>query len=343
MSTRQLIALLQDPSRVANTTEAQWNGVVESARKAQLLGQLAQALRRAGVFEQVPLAVQRHLMLDELTARRRADAALWELKGMRRAIDSAKTLVVLKGCAYAAAGDDNASGRLFSDVDLMVRRADLDAVESSLISVGWKPSQVDAYDSAYYRNWMHEVPPMTHVRRHTVCDLHHAINPPISRYYVQPEPLFEHMVEVLPGIQVLAPLDRMVHCALHLLQEGEPKKLLRDLFDLHLLLRQHSAGDAGVPELLNRADALGVGSPVRVAVGAAQRVFSDSKSSAALPDSGLQRQVVRAARGEPGLLTTLADTAVLAHSHWMKMPWSLLLPHLARKAWIGWFSAKKDA
>lgn len=343
MSTRQLIALMQDPSRVANTTDAQWNGLVERGRKAQLLGQLAHTLRRAGVFEQVPPAVQRHLMLDELTARRRAEAALWELKGLRRAIDSAKPLVVLKGCAYAAAGDDNASGRLFSDVDLMVRRADLDAVESSLISVGWKPSQVDAYDSAYYRNWMHEVPPMSHVRRHTVCDLHHAINPPISRYYVQPELLFKPLVEVLPGIQVLAPLDRIIHCALHLLQEGEPKKLLRDLFDLHLLLRQHASGEDGMPPLLNRAEALGVGRPVQVAIGAAQCLFFVGNTSVKLPDSWLQRQVVRSARGEPGLRTTLADTAVLAHSHWMKMPWRLLLPHLAHKAWVGWFPDKKGA
>lgn len=342
MSAIRLISLLQDPSGVASITDEQWNEVVACGRRTQLLGQLAQALRRAGVFEQVPLTVQRHLELNELTARRRAEAALWELKGMRRAIDAATPLVVLKGCAYVVAEDHNAGGRLFSDVDLMVRRSDLDTVESALISVGWKPSQVNDYDAAYYRNWMHEVPPMEHVRRHTVCDLHHAINPPVSRYYIEPQRLFERMVEILPGIHVLSPLDRTIHCALHLLQEGEPKKLLRDLFDVHLLLRQHCTGDTGTAALLSRANALGVVAPVRIAVGAAQRLFGADKTPGQLPSTWLQRQVERAARGESGLATELANTVVLAYSHWMKMPWRLLLPHLARKTWMGWFPQKKD-
>lgn len=334
MSSQRLISLLKTPQSVSEVTEAQWNEIVEAGRKNQLLGQLAAALRRAGVFEQVLSAVQRHLALDELTAKRRAEAALWELKGMRRAIDPAITVVVLKGCAYSVAGDANAAGRLFSDVDLMVRRTDLETVESALISVGWKPSRVNDYDRAYYRNWMHEVPPMEHVRRHTVCDLHHAINPPVSRYYIAPEKLFAHLVEVLPGIHVLSPLDRIIHCALHLLQEGEPKKLLRDLYDLHLLLQQHLAVAPDLAPLLARADELGVGQPIRCALGAAQNLFADS--SAHRQSGWLQAQVECAAlssgHGSPGDM--LAGWAVLAHSHWMKMPLRLLVPHLIRKAWM---------
>ena len=278
----------------------------------------------------------------QLTAQRRNEAALWELKGLRRAIDPGITMVLLKGCAYAAAGDANASGRLFSDVDLMVRRAHLDAVESSLISVGWKPSRVNDYDLAYYRNWMHEVPPMEHVRRHTVCDLHHAINPPVSRYYVNPEKLFASLVEVLPGIHVLCATDRIIHCALHLLQEGEPKKLLRDLYDLHLLLQQHCGPAQNLTRLLARADELGVGVPVRTAVGAVQTLFSEDATP--LPRGGwLQVQVERAAvdaSSTAGAAGTLAGWAVLAHSHWMKMPLRLLIPHLTRKTWLTWFPEK---
>ena len=340
--TLNLISLLQCPQRVSEVSDAQWNEIVETGRNSQLLGQLATALRRAGVFELVLPAVQRHLALDELTARRRAEAALWELKGMRRAIDPTIPLVVLKGCAYMAADDTNATGRLFSDVDLMVPRANLDTVESSLISVGWKPSRVNDYDLAYYRNWMHEVPPMEHVRRHTVCDLHHAINPPVSRYYIPPEKLFAHLVEVLPGIHVLSPVDRVIHCALHLLQEGEPKKLLRDLYDLHLLLQQHFGPDRDLTPLLLRAEELGVGAPTRTAVAAAQSLFVGNTTAQA-PKGWLQKQVEVAALstlGQGRLSGDLADWAVLAHSHWMKMPLRLLVPHLARKTWLTWFPDK---
>jgi hypothetical protein len=209
--------------------------------------------------------------------------------------------------------------------------------------VGWKPSRVNDYDLAYYRNWMHEVPPMEHVRRHTVCDLHHAINPPVSRYYVDPEKLFASLVEVLPGIHVLSATDRIIHCALHLLQEGEPKKLLRDLFDLHLLLQQYLAPTQDLTRLLARANELGVDLPVITAVGAAQTLFSEK--AAPLPRGGwLQAQVERAAvdtSGTNGAAGILAGWAVLAHSHWMKMPLRLLIPHLTRKTWLAWFPEKE--
>ena len=344
MPTSLLITLFKSPKCVTEITDSQWSDVIEQGRKTQLLGQLTARLRQTNAFDQVLPAVQRHLVLAELTAQRRNEAALWELKGMRRAIDPAITMVLLKGCAYAAAGDANASGRLFSDVDLMVRRSDLDAVESSLISVGWKPSRVNDYDLAYYRNWMHEVPPMEHVRRHTVCDLHHAINPPVSHYYVDPERLFASLVEVLPGIHLLSATDRIIHCALHLLQEGEPKKLLRDLYDLHMLLQQHLAPTQDLTRLLARAGKLGVAGPVRTAVGAAQTLFSETATP--LPRvSWLQAQVERAAvdpSSTSSTAGTLAGWAVLAHSHWMKMPMRLLIPHLTRKSWLSWFPEKED-
>ncbi len=343
MPSKLLITLLRSPESVSAISDEQWNAVVEQGRKNQLLGQLAARLRKAGVFDRVLPAVQRHLILAELTAKRRAEAAAWELAGLRRAIDSSIPVVVLKGCAYEAAGDTNASGRLFSDVDVMVPRQHLDAVESSLISVGWKPSRVDAYDQAYYRNWMHELPPMEHVRRHTVVDLHHAINPTISRHYVDPAMLMNTLVEVKPGIFVLSPTDRVIHCALHLLQEGESKKLLRDLFDLYLLLEQHQTGQDGLTGLYFRARQLNVEDLVKVAVGAAHTVFAE-ESAQAQEGGWLAVSVVHAALHANGNKTwsgELAGMAVMAHSHWMKMPMHLLVPHLLRKAWIGSFPEKK--
>jgi len=339
-----LIMLLGNPQRVSEITDAQWNEVIEQGRKTQLLGQLAARLHQANVFHLVTPAVQRHLVLAELTAQRRKEAAMWELATMRQAIEPGITLVLLKGCAYAAAKDANASGRIFSDVDIMVRRKDLPRVESALISAGWKPSRVSDYDLAYYRDWMHEVPPMEHVRRHTVVDLHHAINPPVSRYHVEPEQLIKQLVEVLPGIYVLAAVDRVIHCALHLLQEGEPKKLIRDLFDLHLLLEQHFGSARSMAQLRDRAQELNVTKLVNIGIGASRALFAaDLQPNTA--SSWLQACVVRAARdanGNGSFVGEMAGIAVLAHSHWMKMPMRLLLPHLARKTWLIWFPEKSD-
>ena len=334
MSSQQLIALLRSPQSHRNLPEAHWNALIEQGRQTQLLGQLAALLQREKLLDQVPHAVQRHLMLARLTVMRRNQSALWEVDTLRRAVDPKIPLVLLKGCAYLASADDNASGRIFSDLDVLVRRQDLPVVEASLMSVGWKPSRVNDYDQAYYRNWMHEVPPMVHVRRHTVVDLHHAINPPVSRCYIAPERLFECSVEVRPGIFVLSEADRVIHCALHLLQEGDPGKVIRDLYDLHLLLRQHHNSADRLEALCQRAQALKVAAQIGVAIGAAHALFVNAPV-VNTRTGWLQACLVRAGMDANGTTTLTGDAAglaLMAYAHWMKMPVHILLPHLVHKS-----------
>src|SRR5450830_56822 len=342
MSSSRLVELLRFPKSMTSVSDVQWNEIIEQGRKTHLMGQLAASLQRGEMLGNIPLAVKRHLELAALTATRRSESALWEIATIRRAVDPKISLVLLKGGAYLACADDNAVGRTFSDIDILVRRHELPAVEADLMSVGWKPSRMNKYDLGYYRNWMHEVPPMEHVRRHTVVDLHHAINPPVSRFHINPDKLFARMVEIRPGILVLSATDRVIHCALHLLQEGEPKKLMRDLYDLHLLLRQHHGSAAGMEQLRNRACELNVDALTGAAIGAARALFAENLVQG--ERSGwLQACVERAARQTSGNTTVaseLAGLALLTYSHWMKMPMHLLVPHLIRKSLLRMTSSK---
>ena len=330
-----LIDLLRAPALAAGVAEAHWNDIVVQATKAQMLGQLAAAIERAGCSGDLPAAVKLHLNLAILTATRRREAALWEVATLRRAIDADTPMVVLKGCAYAACGDANSAGRLFSDIDILVPHALLERAEGSLIGAGFNPSLVSAYDDRYYREWMHEVPPMAHVRRHTTVDLHHAINPPVSRRHVATAKLLPALEETSPGVFVLGATDRVIHCAIHLVQEGDAHKLLRDLYDLHLLLQQHAGTEALLATLWRRAEELGVLTLVRPAQQAAAAVFAvDGKQPK--PDHWLGRSLVAAVlRSRPDPRVPLAEALLLAHSHWIKMPLQLLVPHLVRKAWLG--------
>lgn len=332
-----LIALLRSPAKALRVEEGDWTDIIVHARKAQVLGQLAVRLQEGGHSIRLPQSVLNHLELATLTATRRMESAMWEVGVIRRAVDSQVPLVLLKGCAYAAIKDANSYGRLFSDVDILVPRQDLNSMESALFRAGWKPNRVDDYDAAYYRNWMHEVPPMEHVRRHTVVDLHHAINPPVSRFYVDPSRLLERLVEVQPGVFVLGTADRVIHCCLHLLQEGEPKKLLRDLYDLHTLVSQHYGGSSGTEELFLRAGDLQVLDLVKTAVGAANALFGTDSSAIggiALLQGCLTRCAQEANGADSSWPAAWSGTAVLAFSHWMKMPLHLLIPHLARKSFL---------
>ncbi|WP_164045505.1 nucleotidyltransferase family protein, partial [Serratia marcescens] len=63
------------------------------------------------------------------------------------------------------------------DLDILVPRDRLDEVEAALLAAGWEWVKPDPYDDAYYRRWMHELPPLIHRERDRMIDVHHTILP----------------------------------------------------------------------------------------------------------------------------------------------------------------------
>ena len=90
---------------------------------------------------------------------------------------------------------------MYSDIDILVPKALLLRAESALMLHGWTGHEHDAYDQRYYRQWMHELPPMQHIRRQSVIDVHHAILPETARVRPDPARLIAAAVDVpgLPG------------------------------------------------------------------------------------------------------------------------------------------------
>ena len=89
--------------------------------------------------------------------------------------------ILLKGAAYLLAGLKAARGRMFSDIDILVPRRALPDVEAALMLSGWASANITPYDQRYYRRWMHELPPLKHISRRTLLDVHHAILPTTAR------------------------------------------------------------------------------------------------------------------------------------------------------------------
>lgn len=327
-----LINLFKAPNKALSYDPAQWAAVLAAAQKNQLMGQLGARIGAVTGLGKLPQAVQRHLTLATLTSSRRSNAALWEVEVIRHAVPESIPIVLLKGVAYSAAKDMNAVGRIFSDIDILVPRQCLDETEASLFSHGWQLSKVDEYDRKYYREWMHELPPMTHVRRQTVVDLHHAIVPVISQYSFATERLFQDAVELAPNLFVLSPTDRIIHCAIHALIEGEPSKLLRELYDLSALLEQHAGQSSDNSRILERARQLGLERLVVPPIQAAEFVFGAKPE---LPDGRIARWLIQVAMGgqdDSSGRGRVARLGLLAHSHRLKMPIGILIPHLIRKA-----------
>jgi hypothetical protein len=345
-----LLDLLRKPTHAAQLTEAEWDLAIRQARKAGLSAKLQQVLASAHCMEHVPEHPRHHLDTALFVANRHGEALRWELGRILEAVHEADSpVVLLKGAAYVAAGLPVATGRTFSDVDILVPREKIEAVESALMQHGWAPMKLNAYDQRYYRQWMHEIPPLEHVRRQSVIDVHHNILPLTARHHPDAALLLadSRPSSLDPRARVLAPCDMVLHCATHLFHEGETARALRDLIDFDGLLRHFGADAAFWETLVPRAQALDLTRPLYYGLRYATRVLGTPVPEAVqrAADVGKPVATVRftmdwlAGQGfRPDhascadALTPLAHFLVYLRGHWLRMPPRLLLPHLLHKA-----------
>jgi hypothetical protein len=339
----RLAGLFADPRQLGALDAGEWDMLVRVCRRANLLAKLAESAHAAGT-EALPAAVADTLDGALTLSRRQERAIHWEIACLREALaDTGIPLVLLKGAAYLARGLGFSKGRLYSDVDIIVPLDSILEVESALMKAGWATTHHDAYDQRYYRQWMHEIPPMKHWQRGTVVDVHHRILPRTSRYDPDPARMLASArpVDALPGVFTLDALDMLLHSATHLFHEGEFDHGFRDLLDIDGLYR-HLATEADfLPRLQARAQQLNLTEPLALALRYAQRIVG-TPVDPALPAIATARPLLDALferalhPHHPRLDTAGAPAARLAlyiRAHWLRMPPHLLGQHLSRKAW----------
>ena len=346
--------------RLAGLTVPQWELLVRQARSANLLARLAQRLADQGLLGSVPDAPRRHL-LEMLTVTAAQHREIRREIGL--ILDALRPLglpvVLLKGAAYVATGLPAAQGRLFSDIDILVPRAALTEVESHLTLRGWMTTHHTPYDQRYYRQWMHELPPMQHLRRQTVLDVHHNILPLTVRQVPDAQRLLASARPVpgLPGAAVLAPADMLLHSMAHLLHNDDLSHGLRDLTDLDLLLRHFSAEPGFWPTLFDRAAHLHLQRTLHYGLWATHHLLATPVPAAALAQArrsappaaldALMRALWRRTLRTPHRTAALrfdasARLALYVRAHWLRMPPLMLARHLAIKAWMR-ASARSEA
>ncbi len=339
-------------------TPREWEDLLGQARQARLLSRLATHHQDHGALDALPLGPRRQLDAALRWMARQHRAVHWEVDCIARALAAVPTpVVLLKGAAYLMAGLPPARGRLFADIDILVAQPSLAATEGALLAAGWVGTDQNEYDQRYYRVWMHELPPVTHVQRGSVIDVHHSITPPTSRFAVDGAQLLARAVAIDAErrLFVLAPEDMVLHSAAHLFSQGEWDHGLRDLLDLDDLLRHFAQDSAFWPRLFDRADELALQIPLHHALTHLQRLFGTTPAPAlaarAWRPSWAGRMLMsalleRALRplhpscGKPG--DAFARGLLYVRSHWLRMPLHLLVPHLLRKAWTRRFSPPRE-
>ena len=340
-----LLTVLREPARMTDLPLAAWDRLLPQARAAGLLARLA--VQAADLGLTLPAAVQPHLTAARTLAERQLEAVRWEARKLDEALAKLDVpVLLLKGAAYVLGGLPPARGRLFADIDILVPKAALGAVEAQLMLHGWHAVHHSDYDQRYYRQWMHELPPMTHLRRQSHLDVHHDLLPETARRRTRPD-LVIHAAQRLPGYRCLhLPCleDLVLHSATHRFHEGEWEHGLRDLSDLDALLRLGLERPGWLPVLLARARELDLALPLALALRYSRRLLATpappelSKDlTPAFPPWPLRDALFLRGFGTahadcapPG--TRLAAFLLYVRAHWLRMPLYLLLPHLLHKA-----------
>jgi hypothetical protein len=194
-----LLDVLRNPARMAALDLGAWDRLLRQAGAAGLLSRIAVQAEALGLDAALPDPVRPHLTAARTVATKQRQAVRWETRRVARALAGVEgPILLLKGAAYALADLPPAAGRLFGDIDLLAPRAQLGRVEGDLMLAGWHAGGKSEYDQRYYRRWMHELPPMIHLRRGTVLDVHHNLLPETARIRTRAEPLLAD-ARPLPG------------------------------------------------------------------------------------------------------------------------------------------------
>lgn len=298
----------------------------------------------------MPETFHAHLLAAERQWEALASDVLRELRLIGDALASVGTKVILlKGAAYVAADLPVARGRMFSDIDLLVEKTFLPKAEGDLMLAGWIAQHLSSYDLCYYREWSHEIPPMVHLQRGTVLDLHHSLVMPTCRIRVDVQPMIDEVVPIAGEGNWfrLKDEDLVLHAASHLLLNSEFDRGLRDLWDIDILLRHFGASRPDFGEsVLERAERVGLGRIVRQAFTLCARLFDTPLPQRALNECGPVMKLLGAAIGtrHPDTRSSwqaLADQLLLYRELNLRLPPTLLARHLWHKATTVFQSAPK--
>lgn len=358
MNQRELVLqAFRAPDSLRALELSHWDLLIRQARISNLLSSLYFVLADNKLLDAIPEQARRHLEWSSMSARRHSQAVLWEIGFIRQAMEEAGVpLVLLKGAAYVLARLPHARGRIFSDIDIIVPKDSLGNAEASLMMHGWHATHHDAYDQRYYREWMHEIPPMEHIKRMTVIDVHHAILPATAAIHPDAGKLLAAARPATKGenILVFSPADMVLHSAVHLFHDGEYDNGLRDLVDIHGLLQHYGDTPGFWPALTERARQLELTRPL----------FYALRYAALLLHTPVPAQAAQEAEiGRPGRLllslmdqlfrrallpqhpscddrwTAAARAMLYVRANWLRMPPWLLARHLFHKAFL---SPKKE-
>ena len=333
MDARLLTKTLSQPGYALRLDARGWTALLTLANAERLSASLAWRLEGLDL----PAKAAAILAEAKASAETSRTQALWEAEMARRALAGLDIpLILLKGTAFAAAGLDAARGRLIGDLDILVPRHRLSEVEAALLGSGWEWVKPDPYDDAYYRRYMHELPPLIHSGRDRMIDVHHTILPLTARVTPSAAALIDGAVPLAGGLFTLSPPDMLIHAAAHLFADGDLSGGLRNLWDIDRLIREHGDASDYWPQVLERARLHGLVPHVSRALRLSRHLYETPVDPFLAYEARkgdifyMGRLLARNGWGQE--TRKILRLAFYVRSHWLRMPPLMLARHL----WVKW-------
>lgn len=345
----QIIEFILDPSKATKLSPVEQSDLIIILRHQKILARFAFFSKRAGVFEQFLEQSQRHLKNALKIAEKQKEQVQLEAGIISKLLKQDSDFVVfLKGAAYTLSNKPVGHGRVYSDIDILVNKAQLKPCEQTLALDGWLGQEINDYDDKYYRKWAHEIPPLEHAQRGTIIDVHHNIIPIVSKDAPTVEALKEHIYANEEGIQMLSQPAQFVHSSVHLFRNEDYSNGFRDLTDLYLLVMDDDLSqinESMLEQIHQVADELGFRYEVGLSFSLIKKILK-----ADIPDkfieANLNKSAIRVAFDHYIFKDVLLPQHdLLAHSktpfkhflaivrgHFIKMPFALLMYHLIVKS-----------
>jgi hypothetical protein len=338
-NTSPLLRFLAEPASIEEFVPEELSLLFSEARRVGLLGRLSSCLELLG--STLPARLRSHVSasLVEVDAFQRD--VLRELNYIEVALAGlGARVLLLKGASYIRTSLQAAKGRIFSDIDILVAKEWVGQAEASLMLGGWQTGELDQYDQRYYREWSHEVPPMTNRLRGTTIDIHHALAMPTCRIRIDSEKM---VMDATPIDNSgfwwrLKDEDMVLHAASHLMLNSEFDRGLRDLWDIDLLFRQFFESSVSFPDrLIERAGEVGLEEIACQALFLARQFIGTP-----IPDRIISKQgglfvhLVGCAASTRHMDTRpcwqgVADALLSYREMYLRLPNRLLVAHLAHK------------
>lgn len=351
-----LLQIIRQPELFPRLIAADQDLVLRQARRVGLLGRLEVVFREKNLLEQLSPRVNNHLLGARRLVEEDRRMLTWEVNRVERALwGSGLKIILLKGAAYVFLDLPMARGRHVADLDILMAPEDFPLIEARMAEHGWEEVKLDPYDQLYYREWMHELPPLRHRQRLTELDIHHTILPRTSRMKPDSRLLFEAARDIpgKPALKTLSPTDLVIHAAVHLFHDNDFDKGLRGLTDLDGLFRYWHEDAHFWQQLIPRARLLGLVRPLFYALhfcdrllaspipeGILKEIAADPHSPGIFVRSVMNRLITRIMTpGNPDRLefvSWLAWSLLYVRSHWLRMPPRMLLSHLTKKGLRRW-------